>query len=63
MRKNTPILLLIILTTISFFIINESTAEESGLVYIIDIRSEIGGGVSTYIKKGIQKLNKYRQML
>lgn len=31
------------------------SAEDTALVYIIDIRAEIGGGVSTYIKKGIQK--------
>ena len=31
------------------------SAENNALVYVIDIRSEIGGGVSTYIKKGIQK--------
>ena len=31
------------------------SAEDNALVYVIDIRSEIGGGVSTYIKKGIQK--------
>ena len=31
------------------------SAEDSALVYVIDIRTEIGGGVSTYIKKGIQK--------
>ena len=29
--------------------------EQKALVYVIDIRSEIGGGVSTYVKKGIQK--------
>ncbi len=31
------------------------SAEDNALVYVIDIRTEIGGGVSTYIKKGIQK--------
>ena len=31
------------------------SAANNSLVYIIDIRTEIGGGVSTYIKKGIQK--------
>lgn len=31
------------------------SAEDAALVYVIDIRAEIGGGVSTYIKKGIQK--------
>ena len=55
MRKNTSILLLILCSIISLKIINGSDAQENGLVYIIDIRSEIGGGVSTYIKKGIQK--------
>ncbi|RKU08216.1 hypothetical protein C6501_16835 [Candidatus Poribacteria bacterium] len=37
------------------FIISGLSAEDTVLVYVIDIRSEIGGGVSTYIKKGIQK--------
>jgi membrane-bound serine protease (ClpP class) len=31
------------------------SAEDEALVYVIDIRTEIGGGLSTYIKKGIQK--------
>ncbi len=37
------------------FMISGLSAEDTALVYVIDIRSEIGGGVSTYIKKGIQK--------
>ena len=28
---------------------------QNALVYVIDIRTEIGGGVSTYVKKGVQK--------
>lgn len=55
MRKNTSILYLLLFLTIPFFIVNISFAQNDGLVYVIDIRSEIGGGVSTYIKKGIQK--------
>lgn len=31
------------------------SAEDTALVYVIEIHTEIGGGVSTYIKKGIQK--------
>ena len=31
------------------------SAEDNALVYVIDIRTEIGGGVSTYINKGITK--------
>ncbi|MCY4402667.1 MAG: ATP-dependent Clp protease proteolytic subunit [Candidatus Poribacteria bacterium] len=30
-------------------------AQDSALVYVLDIRTEIGGGVSSYIMKGIQK--------
>lgn len=32
-----------------------SEQTQKALVYVIDIRTEIGGGVSTYVKKGIQK--------
>jgi membrane-bound serine protease (ClpP class) len=38
----------------------ELSAEDKALVYVIDIRTEIGGGVSTYIKKGIQKAEQAR---
>ncbi|RKU31410.1 hypothetical protein C6497_02640 [Candidatus Poribacteria bacterium] len=55
MRINISNLYFIIYFTIPFFIVNGSFAQDDGLVYVIDIRSEIGGGVSTYIKKGIQK--------
>ena len=37
------------------FMISGLSAEDTALVYVIDIHTEIGGGVSTYIKKGIQK--------
>ena len=55
MRINNSILYLLLFSTIPFIIINGAFSQENGLVYVIDIRSEIGGGVSTYIKKGIQK--------
>lgn len=55
MRINNSILYLLLFSTIPFIIINGGFSQENGLVYVIDIRSEIGGGVSTYIKKGIQK--------
>ena len=31
------------------------SAEETALVFVLDIRNEIGGGVSSYISKGVQK--------
>lgn len=37
------------------FMISGLSAEDTALVYVIEIHTEIGGGVSTYIKKGIQK--------
>ena len=40
------------------FMISGLSAEDTALVYVIDIRTEIGGGVSTYINKGIQKAEK-----
>lgn len=55
MKINNSILYLLLFSTIPFIIINGAFSQENGLVYVIDIRSEIGGGVSTYIKKGIQK--------
>lgn len=47
-----------VLFNVFLFTISSLSAQESALVYVIDIRSEIGGGVSTYIKKGIQKAEK-----
>ena len=41
-----------------FLLRGELSADDNALVYVIDIRTEIGGGVSTYIKKGIQKAEK-----
>ena len=38
-----------------FLLRGELSADDNALVYVIDIRTEIGGGVSTYVKKGIQK--------
>lgn len=38
-----------------FLLRGELSADDNRLVYVIDIRTEIGGGVSTYVKKGIQK--------
>ena len=55
MRIYTSILYLLSLFIIPFYLVNGAFAQDDGLVYIVDIRSEIGGGVSTYIKKGIQK--------
>lgn len=52
-QKNS--LLCILLLIGSFLILAGLSAEDNAVVYVIDIRTEIGGGVSTYIKKGIQK--------
>lgn len=55
MRVKIRRLYFILLLTGCLFIKGGLFAQENALVYVIDIRSEIGGGVSTYIKKGIQK--------
>ncbi len=38
----------------SLFIILNATAQDDALVYVIDIRTEIGSGVSSYISQGIE---------
>lgn len=59
--KNIPLFLLILLGCV-YVALNLSADDatnseltQNALVYVIDIRTEIGGGVSTYVKKGIQK--------
>ncbi len=44
-----------LLLFVCFFAICDLSAEDNGLVYVLDIRNEIGGGVSSYISKGVQK--------
>ena len=57
--KHTKKLLYCALLLIGCFLLRgELSADANALVYVIDIRTEIGGGVSTYIKKGIQKAEK-----
>lgn len=54
--KNQKRLLYCALLLIGCLLINGGgSAEDTALVYVIDIRTEIGGGVSTYVKKGIRK--------
>ncbi len=43
---------------VSLFIILDAMAEDGALVYVIDIRTEIGTGVSSYIGQGIQNAEK-----
>ncbi len=53
--KTKETLICLLALTGSLIIGFRLSAEETALVYVIDIRTEIGGGVSTYVKKGIQK--------
>ena len=55
MKNQKNLLCCALLLICCLFMRNGLSAEDNALVYVIDIRSEIGGGVSTYIKKGIQK--------
>ncbi len=55
MKSWKNLLFITFLFIISIISINHLAAEDTALVYVIDIRTEIGGGVHTYIKKGIQK--------
>lgn len=40
------------------FITDRLFAEDTALVYVLDIRTEIGGGVSSYISKGVNRAEK-----
>ncbi len=55
MRSQKTLIIISFLFIVCIFNSSLLYAEESALVYVIDIRTEIGGGVHTYIKKGIQK--------
>lgn len=55
MFKSKKALFCLLVLAGSFFIGIGFSDEETSLVYVIDIRTEIGGGLSTYVKKGIQK--------
>ena len=54
--KGKKDLLLYVLPLIGCLLIGGGvSAEDTALVYVIDIRTEIGGGVASYISKGIEK--------
>ncbi len=60
MQKKRDILIYALLLICFIFIIDGLSAEDSALVYVLDIQTEIGGGVSSYISKGIQKAEKFK---
>ncbi len=55
MKNLKKITLFTLLIFSSLSIIESLYAKDNSLVYVLDIRTEIGGGVGSYIKKGIVK--------
>ena len=54
--KSQRVLLYSVLLLISFFVMMHAASDEDlALVYVLDIRTEISGGVSSYISKGINR--------
>lgn len=59
MRRKTDLLGYILLLIVGCFSVNGSLfAQDTALVYVIDIRNEIGTGLGTYISDGIQLAEK-----
>ena len=55
MRRRTNFLVYVLLSLIGCLFINgDLSAQDTALVYVIDIRNEIGSGLSTYISDSIQ---------
>ncbi len=55
MRRRTDFLVYVLLSLIGCLFINgDLSAQDTALVYVIDIRNEIGSGLSTYISDSIQ---------
>ena len=55
MRRRTDFLVYVLLSLIGCLFINSDlSAQDAALVYVIDIRNEIGSGLSTYISDSIQ---------
>lgn len=55
MRRRTDFLVYVLLSLIGCLLMNgDLSAQDTALVYVIDIRNEIGSGLSTYISDSIQ---------
>ena len=55
MRRRTDFLIYVLLSLIGCLFMNgDLSAQDTALVYVIDIRNEIGSGLSTYISDSIQ---------
>lgn len=55
MRRRTDFLVYVLLSLIGCLFMNgDLSAQDTALVYVIDIRNEIGSGLSTYISDSIQ---------
>ena len=55
MRRKTHLLSYVFLLMGCFFFSGDLLAQDTALVYVIDIRNEIGSGIGTYISEGIQQ--------
>ena len=55
MRRKTHLLSYVFLLIGCFFFSGDLLAQDTALVYVIDIRNEIGSGIGTYISEGIQQ--------
>ena len=55
MRRRTDFLIYVLLSLVGCLFMNgDLSAQDTALVYVIDIRNEIGSGLSTYISDSIQ---------
>ena len=61
MRRRTDFLIYVLLSLIGcLFMSGDLSAQDPALVYVIDIRNEIGSGLSTYISDSIQMAEEAR---
>ena len=54
MRRKLHLLSYVLLLIGCFFVSSDLLGQDTALVYVIDIRNEIGSGLGTYISDGIQ---------
>ena len=54
MRRETVLIGCVLLVIVSIFMRVDLSAQDNALIYVVDIRNEIGSGLGTYISDGIQ---------
>ena len=60
MRRKTHLLAYVLLLIGCHFLSSNLLAQDTALVYVVDIRNEIGSGLGTYISEGIQQAEEAR---